>query len=212
MVCFANGRGLQVAVTFLISGLLAGAFFTWITHLSLFEDFFFVPDRKLGHVARFSWWVATSLFFTIGLIVGFILSLRKINFVHKFKLTFGNSLLACILISSTMPFIRWFALSNLNVFGNWLGIIIPFLLIVPFSLAMCIVVRDLRKTLIAIPLTTLVIVLTTLAVSELPRFYLNVENINDRDIYMLEFTQWTVAYSIMSLYFGLWLIRREKRS
>lgn len=202
---FFLSNDFQVAVTFFISGLLAGAFFTWLMYLPALESFFFVPDRKFTRIALFSWYVAFGLVIASGLASAFLVSPQHCKFIRKFRVTKLRSFLAFFIVAGTMPFLYVLsgAASSL-IDGNFL-LILPALFLVLFSAAMCIVTRSLRLLPVAF-LTSLFYLLVACGFIALtfPLF-------RTQSPYITEFVQWTALFSLLSLSFGLWLSWRAAR-
>ena len=203
---FLFGNVFQVAITFLISGLLAGALFTWLTYLPALEAFFFIPDRKVTRIALFSWYVAFGLVFAFGLVAAFLVSSQRSEFVLKFRVTKLRSFLVFALVAGTMPFSYGLFRAAFPLIDGSLLLILPVLFLALFSAAMCVMTRSLRLLPVAF-LTSLFYTFVALCVVALT-FPL----VRTQSNYITEFVQWTALFSLLSLGFGLWLSVRRFRS
>jgi len=202
----------QVAITFLISGLLAGALFSWITNLPALESFFYEPDffpfdNTMQRRFRFSWYVAFSLVFALGLIAAFLVFLQRGEFVRPLRLTKLRSLSAFVIVAVTIPssYLIYELLHNMTSDG-WL--LVPLVLILPLahiSLAMCFLTRSLRL----LPVAFLTSLFFTLVASGI--ISLTVPFARARSNYVAEFVQSAILFSAWSLVFGLWLSWRAAR-
>jgi len=205
----------QVAVIFLISGLLAGALFTWLTNLPALEAFFYEPyffplDNTMQQHLRFSWFIAFSLVFALGLISAFFVSLQCGEFVRSLRLTKLRSLSAFIIVAGTIPssYLLYELLGSITSDG-WL--LFPLLLILPLahiSLAMCLLTRSLRLLPVAF-LISLFFALVAFGINSL------ISPPAERQYsYFLQSARMAILFSSLSLGFGLWLswrVAREKR-
>lgn len=200
----------QVAITFLISGLLAGALFSWITNLPALESFFYEPeffpfDNTMHRNPRFSHRVALSLVFALGLIAAFLVFLQRGEFVRPLRLTKLRSLSAFVIVAGTLPssYLIYELLGNMTSDG-WL--LVPLVLILPLahiSLAMCLLTRSLRLLPVAF-LISLLLTISTFGIKSL-MFPLAA---------VLDSVGMAILFSSLSLVFGLWLswrVAREKR-
>ena len=190
----------QVAVTFLLSGFLAGAFFTLLTRSAALEDIFFRRFEKF-YVAQFSWYVAFGMFLVLGAALGFLVSLRRVEFVQKFRLTAARSFLAFTLVSAAIPLsyvLCSTAFPPPNFLLMWL--VIPVSLVTTFSLAASVVTQNFRLLPVAL-LANFVSVVVAFGF-HLLTFWL----FREQGSFAIEFFEWASLFSSLSLSFGLCLL------
>jgi hypothetical protein len=197
----------QVAITFLISGLLAGALFSWITNLPALESFFYEPyffpfDNTMQRGFRFSWYVASSLIFALGLIAAFLVFLQRGEFVRPLRLTKLRSLSAFVIVAGTIPssYLIYELLGNMTSDG-WL--LVPLVLILPLahiSLAMCLLTRSL----LLLPVAFLISLLLTISTFGIKSLIFPLAAV-------LDSVGMAILFSSLSLVFGLWLSWRAVR-
>ena len=205
---FLSGNAFQVAVTFLVSGFLAGAFFNWLTHTPALEEFFFIPYS--ARQARFSWYAASSLILAFGLAAGFLISSHKIDFREKPGLSMRSSLLAFALVGVSIPLLYLSSGSYAAQLLRKYSLIFLISLAFPpvIGLAMCVLTKSLRLLPVAL-LASMIFAVVGLAMSfaiMLILFWL----LNEPQEFALDFVVLTILYSSLSLCFGMWLIWRAR--
>jgi hypothetical protein len=205
---FLSGNSFQVAFTFLVSGFLAGAFFNWLTHTSALREFFFVPYT--ARQARFSWYAASSLILALGLVAGFLVSSRKIDFWEKLRLSAQSSLSAFALVCASVPLLY---LSSGDYAARLLRkhslILLMWFAFPPvIALAMCVLTKSWRLLPVAF-LASVIFAAVGLAMS-IPVMLVLFWLLNEPEDFILDFVQWTFLYSSLSLCFGSWLLWRVR--
>ena len=206
---FLSSNAFQVAITFLVSGFLAGAFFNWLTHSPALKEFFFVPYS--ARQARFSWYVVSSLILAFGLIAGFLVSSQKIDFREKLGLSTWSSVLAFAFVCLSVPLLYLSSgiyavqlLRKYNLIFLMYGAFPPVV-----GLAMCVLTKSLRLLPIAL-LASLIFAAAGLVMAfaiMLILFWL----LNDLPKeFALDFVILTFLYSSLSLCFGLWMLWRAR--
>ena len=205
---FFASTSLQVAVTFLVSGLLAGAFFNWMTHSPLLEEFFFVPYS--ARQARFSWYLVSSLALAFGLVAGFLVSSQKFDFRERLGSSAWSPLTAFAFVCFSFPLLY---LSS-DTYGAQLlrkySLIYLMWWAFPsvIGLAMCVLTKSLRRLPVALLVSTIfaVVGFAMSCAVMLVLFWL----LNEPKEFILDFVQLTFLYSSLSLCFGLWLLWRAR--
>ena len=197
----------QVAIAFLISGLLAGALFSWITNLPALESFFHEPefspfDNEMHRNLRFIWYVAFSLVFALGLIAAFLVFLQRGEFVRPLRLTKLRSLSAFVIVAGTIPssYLIYELLGKI-ISDGWL--LVPLVLILPLahiSLAMCLLTRSL----LLVPVAFLISLLLTISTFGIKSLIFPLAAV-------LDSVGMAILFSSLSLVFGLWLSWRAAR-
>lgn len=205
---FLSGNAFQVAITFLVSGFLAGAFFNWLTHTPALEEFFFIPYS--ARRARFSWYIASSLILAFGLVAGFLISSHKIDFREKLGLSMRSSLLAFAFVCVSIPLLYLSSGSYATQLLEKYSLIFLISLAFPpvIGLAMCVLTKSLRLLPVAL-LASMIFAVVGLAISfaiMLILFWL----LNEPKEFALDFVVLTILYSSLSLCFGMWLIWRAR--
>ncbi|HEY8559312.1 MAG TPA: hypothetical protein VIL74_02830 [Pyrinomonadaceae bacterium] len=196
----------QVAVTFLASGFLAGAFFNWLVCSPALEEFFFVPYS--ARQARFGWYVASGLTLAFGLAVGFLVSSHKIDFREKLGLTLTRSLLSFALVSLSVPLLR---LATGDYGARLLGrYSLAFLMWWVFppvtAAAMCVLTKSLRR--LPAALLASAIFATGGSALAFPVMLFLFWLFDEPSQTVLDFAAWTLLYSSLSLSCGWWLLGR----
>ena len=205
---FLSSNFLQVAITFLVSGFLAGAFFNWLTHSPLLEEFFFIPFS--ARQARFSWYLVSSLTLAFGLVAGFLVSSLKIDFRKSLELSTWSSVLAFAFVCASVPFLYLSAGGYAPQLLRKYSLIFLMWCAFPpvIGLAMCALTKSLRLLPVAL-LASMIFAVVSFAMSfaiMLILFWL----LNEPKEFVLDFVLWTFLYSSLSLCFGLWLVWRAR--
>lgn len=201
---FLSGNAFQVAVTFLVSGFLAGAFFNWLLHSPALQEFFFIPYS--ARQERFSWYLVSSLTLAFGFAAGFLVSSHKIDFREKLGLSAWRSLLAFAFVCTSIPLLYLFfdsyAPQLLRKYSSIYLLSLAFPAVI--GLAMCVLTKSLRLLPVAL-LASVIFAVASLAITfatMLVLFWL----LNEPSQFPLDFVGFTILYSSLSLCFGSWLL------
>jgi hypothetical protein len=196
------------ALAFLASGFLAGALFNWLAYTPALEEFFYIPYT--ARKARFSWFMAASAILAFGLMAGFLVSSRKIDFRKKLNLSPLRSLSAFALVCMTVPLIYLSAGAYADRLLRNYSLIFYMMLACPpiVALAMCVLTKSWRRLPIAF-LASLIFGAVSFAATAAAMLIL-FALLDEPSQFALDFVFWTFLYSSLSLCFGWWVLRRAR--